>query len=407
MYRILLLALGSFAIGTDTFVVAGVLPEIVRDLNITVDEAGQTVTVFAVTFGVLSPILAALTAKIPRRTLLLISLALFGGANVLSVLAPSFGVLLLTRVLAGAGASMYTPVAAATAAALAPPERRGRALALVLGGTTAATVLGVPVAAFLGSQFGWRVTFGFVAVLAIVALAMLATVLPTVPLAPIPDLGARMRLLVRPDVLAAIATTFLFFVGGFTVYTYIAPALMENAGVTSALSALLLLFGIAGVIGNWLGGYLTDRLGPAPVLIGGLSIFAASILAFPLLSRSVLGAAVGMVVWAVSAWSLTVPQQHRLMSFAPQAPMVAIGLNSSAVFLGIGVSGVVGALGLQIVAVSELGYIGGFLVLGALVVAMLQFMRASRIAIDAISEETPATGDDVSPAHGRPETRQS
>lgn len=378
MYRILLLALGTFAIGTDTFVVAGVLTELSTDLGVTIHQAGQLVTVFAVTFGILSPILAAVTAEVPRRRLIIASLALFGVANVLSALAPGFAVLLVTRVLAGAAASLYTPVAAATAAALVPAERRGRALALVLGGTTVATVLGVPVATAFGVQFGWRVTFVLVAVLALAAAAVLTVVLPGIAAPPVPGLAARMKVLLGPGVLATVAVTFLFFVGGFTVYTYIAPALADRVDLATELPLLLLVFGVAGVLGNWLGGRLTDRVGPTPVLLGGLAVYAGSLLAFPLLSTSVAGAAVGMAIWSISAWSLTVPQQHRLMSIAPQAPMVAIGLNSSAVFLGIGASGALGALGLEVVAVSDLGYIGGAVVLVALAVAAATAVRPRR-----------------------------
>ncbi len=381
MRRVYLLALGSFAIGTDTFVTAGVLPAIGADLHVSPATAGQLVTVFALAFAVFAPVGAALLARVPRRTLLLAALALFAAANLLSAAAPGFWTLLGTRVLAAAGAAAYTPTAAAGAAALVAPERRGRALAVVLGGITAATVLGVPIAAYIGLHLAWRATFLVVAALAVAALVALAIVLPPVPAPPPVGLRARLAVLADRQVLTAIITTVLYYVGGFAVYTYLAPALIGTTGVTaSAVAAFLLVFGVAGVLGNALGGRLTDRIGAQPVLIAGLTVFAVALLLFPLLIRSVPGAIAGLLLWGVSAWALTVPQQHRLMAFATRAPAVAIGLNSSATFLGIGLAGAVGGAALGPIGAADLGYLGGVLVLVALAVVLAQAAVRRRAA---------------------------
>lgn len=375
------LALGSFAIGTDTFVVAGVLRRLGSDLHVSLVEAGQLVTVFAVTFGVLAPVLAAVTARVARRTLLLGALALFAAANVGSALAPGFAVLLATRALAAAGAALYTPVAAAAAVTLVVPERRGRALAVVLGGTTAATVLGVPVGTYVGNAVGWQGSFGLVAVLAAIAWAVLAARLPALPTPPIATLQARVAVLADRRVLGVIATTVLLFLGGFTVYTYVGQVVAENTGVTgTGLTWLLVVFGVFGVAGNALGGRLTDRFGPDVVLLGGLLVFAVALLVVPVATRSLPGTVAVLAVWALSAWSLTVPQQHRLVAIAPQAAQVAIGLNSAAVFLGIGAAGAFGGLALAHVAAPELGYVGGAVVLVAWAVASAQVVLARRAA---------------------------
>lgn len=388
MRRVYLLAIGSFAIGTDTFVTAGVLPAISADLHVPVAATGQLVTVFAVAFAVFAPLAAALLAGVPRRTLLLSALALFAAANILSAVAPVFWVLLLSRALAAAGAAAYTPTAAAGAAALVAPERRGRALAVVLGGVTAATVLGVPITAYVGMQLNWRVTFLVVAGLAVLALVALALVLPAVPAPPAVGLRARIGVLADRQVLLAIVTTVLYYVGGFALYTYLAPALSGggSAVTASAIAGFLLVFGVAGLAGNALGGWLTDRIGAVPVLAGGLVAFAAALLLFPLASRSVAGAVTVLALWGVSAWALTVPQQHRLMAFATGAPAVAVGLNSSATFLGIGLSGVVGGVALTRMAAADLGYLGGTLVLAALGVVVLQTVTSRRSAAAPASE---------------------
>lgn len=375
MRLIWILALGSFAIGTDTFVVAGILPQIGDDLGVSVVQGGQLVTVFAVTFGLFAPVLAAATANVPRRRLLLTALAIFAVSNIAGALAPTYEVLMATRVLAAIGACMYTPVAAASAAMLAAEEQRGRALAIVLGGTTAATVLGVPVAIFVGNALSWQATFGLVATMAAIVLVVLSVSLPSLPTPPVASLGDRLGVLTDRQVLTVIVTTLLFFLGGFTVYTYIAHILAINAGIDgTALTWLLLVFGVFGVVGNTLGGRLTDRFGPDRVLLVGLLCFAAALLAFPFASKSFAGAAAAMALWALSAWSLTVPQQHRLVGLAPQVAMVAIGLNSSAVFLGIGLSGALGGWAMGQVSVLQLGYVGGAVVLSAWLIALVQIV---------------------------------
>ncbi|NUS87481.1 MAG: MFS transporter, partial [Streptomyces sp.] len=186
--RLLLLALGTFAVGTDSMVMAGILGLISRDLDVSVPTAGQMVTVFALAYALLAPVLATLTARWPRRQLLLTALTVFTAANALSALAPTYPLLLATRVLAAAGAALYTPTANAVATSLVPPERRGRALATVLGGMTVATALGVPLGTWIG-RTDWRLTMWLVVALGAAALAgqaLLLRELPGVPHQPGP-----------------------------------------------------------------------------------------------------------------------------------------------------------------------------------------------------------------------------
>src|SRR5690242_1297346 len=171
--RIVLLALGMFALGTDAFLVAGVLPVIAHETGVSEGLVGQLITVFALTYGLGAPVLAALTAHWPRNRVLMGSLGLLGLANLASALAPSFPLLLLTRILAGCFAATYTPLAFAIGIELAPPAKRGQALALVVSGLNVATVLGAPSGAWIGEHFGWRLSFALVAGLAGVAFLFL------------------------------------------------------------------------------------------------------------------------------------------------------------------------------------------------------------------------------------------
>jgi DHA1 family inner membrane transport protein len=387
-----ILALGTFAIGTDTFLVAGVLPQIGAAFDVSTSQGGQMVTAFAVSLGILAPLLAVATAKVSRRLLLPTALTVFCLANVASLLASDFTVLLATRVLAAAGAATYTPAAAAAAAMLASAENRGRALAIVLGGNTVATVLGVPAAIWLGTSLSWRAAFGLVAALSAVTVVVLILLLPRLPTPSTAPLRQRLGVLTDRNVLPVIATTLLFMLGGFTVYTYLGTALVSSTRLgSSGVIWMFLVFGCFGLIGNTVGGRLTDKWGPNRVLLAGLAGFAIALFALPMASRSVPGTAVALAVWALCAWTLTVSQQHRLVSIAPQTFQVALGLNSSAVFLGIGLSGALGGLAHGWMPVGQLGYLGAALVAAAALVAWIQIRSVSRVTSRVAAEPDRAT----------------
>src|SRR5215472_2689518 len=197
-FRILILALGTFAIGTDGFVIAGILPSIAHDLGMSIALAGLLVTAFSLAYALGSPVLATLTGHIARRRLLLLTLISFVLANVLAAVAASFAVLLMARVLAALSASLYTPSASAVAAVLAPKEKRGRALSLVTAGLTITTVAGVPLGILIGTQLNWRATFVLVALLGVIAFVGVLALFPPVASQGTVSLRTRLALLRRP-----------------------------------------------------------------------------------------------------------------------------------------------------------------------------------------------------------------
>ncbi|MFD7413141.1 MFS transporter [Kitasatospora purpeofusca] len=374
--RLLLLALGTFAVGTDTMVMAGILGPIAEDLGVTVVAAGQLVTVFALGYALLAPPLAALTARWPRRRLLLTALAVFAAANALSALAPSYGTLLATRVLAAAGAALYTPTANAVATTLVAPERRGRALATVLGGMTVATALGVPLGTWIG-RTDWRLTMWLVTALGAAALAGLALLLRDLP-APAVAPGLRDRLAPLRDrrVLGAASTTLLFFLAFQTVYIYLATAIAPaTGGRADRLSLVLLVSGLASVAGSWLGGRLVDRVGVRRVLLVGSTVAAFAFAALPWAGRSMPGALAYAVVTPLAGWAVSVALPHRLASLDPGNAQLLISLNSSALYLGTAAGGAVGSA-----AVALFG--GRWFPLAAAVLA-LAAAAASRAGVDA------------------------
>ncbi|WP_242581330.1 MFS transporter [Streptomyces sp. MST-110588] len=349
--RLLLLALGTFAMGTDIMVTAGILGLVARDLDVSVAAAGQMVTVFGLAYAVLAPPLAALTARRRRRPVLLTALTVFTAANVLTALAPNYTALLISRVLAAAGAALYTPTANAVATAIVPPERRGRALATVMGGMTVATALGVPLGTYIG-RTDWRLTMWLVSGLGLVALIGLALLMHGLP-APAGGPGLRERIAPLRDrrVVAGTATTFLCLLAFNSVYIYLGTAVAPaTGGDAGRLSVIMLATGLGSVAGSWLGGRAVDRLGARAVLLAGSAGASLCFLALPWLGQTMPGALVYAVAAPLAGWALSVALPHRLASLDPRNAPLLMSLNSSALYLGMAAAGGVGSL-----AVTTLG----------------------------------------------------
>jgi MFS transporter, DHA1 family, inner membrane transport protein len=271
--RLLVLASGMFAVGTDSFVVAGVLHQVSASFGVSVALAGQMVTLYALSYAALSPVIAATAAHWPRRRLLLSSLAVFVLRNLTSALALSIEVVLMSRVLAGVGAAMFSPMA---------PERRGQALAIVIAGLSSATALGASLGTFIGGWLGWRATMWFVAAVAALAAIGVARSLRDVPTPPPISLARRLAPLGDARVLRTLLTTWLAFSGLFLVYTYIGSTFdRATGGDARVLAGLLLLWGVAGTLGNLVAGRLTDRFGSRAIMNVAIVIVALDFALFP------------------------------------------------------------------------------------------------------------------------------
>jgi DHA1 family inner membrane transport protein len=386
--RILFLAIATFAVGTDAYVIAGILPAVAHDLHVSIDQAGLLVTLFALAYALGSPILAVLTARVARRRLLIAVLLGLCLANMLSALAPAFGWMLFTRVLAAGCAALCSPTALAIASMLAPAEQRGKALASVNFGLTMATVLGVPLGTVIGSHFGWAWTFGFVAALAGVAALALAVSLPSVPTPQVASLQARFSPLGQKSILLGLGVTFLWAVAAFTVYTYITPLLRENTHMND-ISGFLLIYGLASMTGNVLGGYGADRWGALPSTLASLILFSLILLTLPFTTHWFVGAMVALVIWGIAGWSLYPAQQDRLLAIAPEHSSVILALNGSVLYLGVAVGSALGGLVLAHSSVSALGIAGG---IAALLALGIQLLSTTRVFMPVSPREKPEQG---------------
>jgi DHA1 family inner membrane transport protein len=378
--RILILALGTFALGTDGFVIAGILPDVAKDLNVSVATAGLTVTVFSLTYALGAPVLATIAGNVERKKLLLGSLAVFVLANVLAAIAAHLGILLLARVLAACGAALYTPTAAAAAAMIAPLEKRGRALSLVTAGLTVSTVLGVPLGIVISEQLNWQATFMLVALLGVVAFVGVLALFPAVVNPPTVTLRTRLALLRKPSVVALLLNIVIWLAAVQVVFTYFSVILEQVTHLQgNAISGMFFLFGLAGVVGNIVGGYAADRWGPVRTLIGGLSGVIVALFMLPLVGQTVIGMALVSVFWGVAGWMLMPPQQHRLISLSESMPSVVLSLNSSAIYLGIASGAALGGLVLNVAPASMLAWVGGSLEAAALALLLVSVWVSYRV----------------------------
>lgn len=357
--RLWILALGTFALGTDVFVIAGILPAVSRGVHVSLSATGFLVTVFAMTYAIGSPILASTTGSIPRKILLIFALGMFVLANIVAAVTPNYLWLLIARVAAAAAAAVYTPTATAVAVSLVPPALRGRALATVLAGLTAAIVFGVPIGTVIGTLLSWRWTFGFVATLAGLATIGIAIFLPETAVPEPVRLMERIQAIRRPHVAKMLCLTILWTMGAFTVYTYIAPFLHQSLGFSgSETSGILLWWGLTAMVGNHLGGVTVDRWGAQRTLTLGLGVVAFVLGTLHWTATTVFGAIGAIGLWGIGGWILQVPQQHRLMTLVPTMPTAILAWNASATYLGMAAGAALGGYFVHHALMTWLGYIG-------------------------------------------------
>lgn len=366
-----LLAFGNFALATGAFVVPGLLATLSDDLAVPVATGGALMSAYALTYAVSSPLLMAVTGALPRRRALLLGMSLVAVGNLALAVAPDFGSAVATRVVSGIGGALYSPVAASVAVALAPPERRARALALVFTGMTVAQVLGIPIGTQLAFAFGWRAVFVIVAGIALVAMALLIARVPSDLDVPRSDLGQLARLAVDPTVAATVGVTVLFFSGQFVVYTFLGPVITATSGaVGGTLTLLLWILGVASVVANFTGGFAADRFGPRPTLIVMISASALVLAILPALQTTPAIVALFLIVWGFAGYGFMTPQQSSLVALRPDAAGLALSLNASALYAGSAIGGLAGATIVAAGGLDSLGWGAAALLLAAL--ALLQ-----------------------------------
>ena len=328
------LAISAFAIGTTEFVIMGLLPNVARDLAVSIPSAGLLVTGYALGVAVGAPLLAVLTSRMPRKLALQLLMAVFIVGNVLCAIAPNYGLLMFARVVTSFAHGSFFGIGAVVAASLVPAEKRASAIALMFTGLTLANVLGVPFGTFIGQQFGWRATFLIVAALGVLSALGGTALVPNRHDAGPSGLGREVRVLKDPQVWLALSMTVLGFGGVFVVFTYIAPILEQVGGFSPhGVTLVLVLFGVGLTIGNMIGGRLADRA-LMPSLMGILIALALVMAVFATTSHSQIGTVVTIFFWGIAAFATVPPLQTRVVEKAKDAPNLASTLNIGAFNVG-------------------------------------------------------------------------
>lgn len=355
------LMMGNFIIGTGVMVVPGTLNDISQSLGVSIPQAGQLITAGAVLMGLGAPTFATLVAGWDRRRLLTISLVWYALLLGICALAPSYTALLPLRVLAVISPAIFTPQAAACVGLLVPASQRGRAITFVFLGWSVASVMGMPLSAWIGGTLGWRWAFGLVALLSLASAAWVWRDMPNGIRPAALSRQAWGQTLGSPALMLAVGVTLFSAFAQFTLFSYFAPYLVQTLGVGGgAMSLLFLWFGAFGLAGNVGMSRWIDRIGAsrgALLMMGGMAL---SLLLWPLGRAGLWQQALVMVPWAIGCFAANSAQQARLVHIAPALAPATVALNTSAMYagqaMGAGLGGVMIAQG-QLLRLHEVGLV--------------------------------------------------
>ncbi|MGN6221564.1 MAG: MFS transporter [Microbacterium sp.] len=393
------LAMGAFGIGLTEFVIMGLLPQVAQDFGVTEAAAGWLISGYALGVVVGALGLTAATTRLPRKPVLLGLVVLFIAGNVLTAIAPDYGLAMTGRVLAALSHGAFFGIGSVVAASLVAPEKRAGAIAIMFTGLTAANVLGVPFGTFIGQQFGWRSTFWVISAIGVLALAGIAALVPAAK-GPQEQISLRreLRAFRSTQVWLSLAVTVLAFGGMFGAFTYIAYTLTEVSGFAAgAVPWLLVLFGAGLVAGNWLGGRLADRRLDL-TLVAFIAALVVVLVAFALLAGSQVATVVALVLMGAFGFGTVPGLQSRIMDYAGGAPTLASGANIGAFNVGNALGAWAGGVGIS----AGLGYtapvwIGAAISAAGLVVMVVAAVAARRTRAAARTSRTdvPATTSTV------------
>ncbi|MFD7526200.1 MFS transporter [Streptomyces sp. NPDC059849] len=369
---LLALAIGAFGIGTTEFVIMGLLPEVAADFQVSIPTAGFLVTGYALGVVLGAPLMTALGTRVTRKRMLVLLMGLFVLGNVVSAVAPIFGVMLVGRVIASLAHGAFFGIGTVVAADLVAPQKRAGAIAMMFTGLTVANLVGVPLGTYIGQSVGWRTTFFVVAAIGVVGLLGVARLVPEQPR----NEGVRLRdelaAFRNVQVLLAMGMTVLGFGGVFAAITYITPMMTEVAGYSaSSVTWLLVLLGLGMVGGNLLGGKFADRR-LMPLLYVSLGALSVVLALFTLTAHNKIAAAVTIVLIGGLGFATVPPLQKRVLDQAAGAPTLASAANIGAFNLGNALSAWLGG----IVIAAGLGYtapnwVGAALAASALALAIV------------------------------------
>jgi DHA1 family purine base/nucleoside efflux pump-like MFS transporter len=375
--RIFLLALATFATGTAENIVIGILPDVALGLGVSLGLAGQLTAVFSLTFALAAPAALVLTRCMERRTILVFALAAFVLSNLAAALSPGIAVLFAARIAMAAASATACLVATILATELAGPDRRGRAIGLIFMGISGSMVLGVPAGMLISSLFGWRSVFVALALLALLILALCQLLLPISASRPLGVTGYRRHVGSLRLVSGQLAS--IMMIGGhFVLFAYLAPYVVDVVCFDDEkLVPIFMAFGIAGVSGGYLGGWLTDVLAPRTTIVVVPLAYLVVLLAIPAASSMPLVFLGLMMVWACISWMISPVVQSFLISAGPDTAEAGVSLNLSAMHVGVALGTAIGGLVLEHGSTAVLPWTGTILTTLAVAASLIAAWRVA------------------------------
>lgn len=376
--RLALLAFGLFLVGTNAFVIAGLLPSIANTLGTRPVDVSFSITWYAIIVAVSAPAISVLLPRVPRHLLMVAGLVLLGAGTAVAAASTSLAMFSVGRGIAGLGGAALVPAATAAAAAIAPPHMRGRAIAFVSIGFTFATALGSPLGTALGAVAGWQAPMYGVAGLSILLAVAVLFALRGIPLPPVMPFLSRFAPLKDRRVLATLATTTLTIAGFNTVY-FLSSTVTETAtgGAGGLLAVLLFSYGIGGVIGNFAGGQFTDRLGARSTATVFLAAQVVLLIAMSVLSHSLIAMAIIFATWGFANFASPTAVQHRLVTIDPATAGIALSWYTTVMYIGIGLAPVFGSLALHAGGSTFVPIVAAVETLAALIAFQFAYRRRS------------------------------
>lgn len=369
--RVYMLTVMAFIVGMAELIIGGILDVIANDLDITVSEAGHLITIFALTFAIAPPILLVLFAKVERTQLTFIALIIFLIGISIAIFSSSFSLLMLSRIISAASGSLIVVLCINLASNIVEPAFRGRAIGLVVMGTSGSLVLGLPIGVLLGNIFHWRAPFILIAVLSLFLLFGVKLLMGKVEPRPVLPLKTQIATLKNNKILFAHFTTFFFLAGHFTFYAFLTPYAKNIIGFSATtISILYFIYGIAAVSGGGLSGAFADKFGVRRTLLSAILLLAVSLFLLPYSINFLPVFWLIVVVWGILSWAITPPIQSHLYEIANETADVQQSLNNSALHLGIAFGTFCGSLVVQYSSIENNAHVG-------IIFVILAFMTAS------------------------------
>ncbi len=343
---------GAFVMGCAEMLVVGLIDLIAADLSVSLAAAGALVTANALGLAIGGPVLTFLVTRFDRRPVLLVATLVFVLANLLPAFGGDYTVFLLARVLIGAVQGLFIAAAMVTATSIVPPERAGRAMALVISGFATSSALGLPLGTLLGQAVGWRGAFTAVVALAALILAAAVVLLPSVPSAPGHGALGQARAAFAPRVLALLGLCAVIFVAIQSALTYVVPFLDQVTGVSGpTVSVYLLAYGVATTVGSMVGGRFADTNARGALIVGTIGV-TASLLAWVLFGGNAVVVFVAVLGMGLFGMGMAPSLQHRVVSLAGPGAALAASLPASAVNAGIAIGSLSGGVAIGVAGVS-------------------------------------------------------